>query len=219
MLPVGGRPILEHSIELLREHGIEDVAINVHYRPEAIVDYFGDGTDFGVTITYSWEERLLGSAGAAKRLQDFLDETFVVIYGDVLTDADLSELARVHSAQHAAATLALYEVEDPSRCGIVQLGPDGRVQRFVEKPRPELGIGNLANAGIYLLEPSVLDYVPSGEAFDFGYDLFPRLLGAGQPMYGCVTDRYVLDMGSPERYAQAEADYAAGLLGRIGAAA
>src|SRR6185437_7641162 len=106
------------------------------YRPEAIVDYFGDGHSLGMRITYSHEERLLGSAGAAKQLQAFLDETFVVIYGDVLATVDLTELARVHAANRAAATLALYEVDEPGRCGIVQLDALGRVRRFVEKPSP-----------------------------------------------------------------------------------
>jgi mannose-1-phosphate guanylyltransferase len=215
MLPVGGRPILEHLLELLRHHGVTDVAINLHYRPEAIVDYFGDGHSLGMRITYSHEERLLGSAGAAKQLQAFLDETFVVIYGDVLATVDLTELARVHAANRAAATLALYEVDEPGRCGIVQLDALGRVRRFVEKPSPAQRMGNLANSGIYVLDPSVLDHVPPGEPFDFGYDLFPRLLAAGQPLFGHVSQGYILDMGSPERYAQAQADYALGLLDRV----
>ena len=214
MLPVGGKPILEHLIELVRDHDVFDVAINLHYKPQAIVDYFGDGRDLDVHITYSFEDRLLGSAGGAKRLEHFLDETFVVIYGDVLADVDLDQLAAVHRANQALATLALYEVPEPSRCGIVKLDREGRVLRFVEKPAPELGMGNLANAGIYILDPSVLSFVPTDGPFDFGFDLFPRLLQAGLPMYGHVSDGYILDIGSQERYAQAQADFAAGLFGR-----
>lgn len=212
MVPVGGRPILEHLIALLRDHRIVDVAINLHYKPRAIVDHFGDGQDFGVRITYSHEERLLGSAGAAKRLAPSLDETFVVIYGDVLCALDLDDLVDLHRSRSAEATLALYEVSDPSRCGIVQTAPDGRVLRFVEKPAFDMG--NLANAGVYVLEPSVLDRVPAEQPWDFGHDLFPALLRAGRPVYGRVASGYVLDIGSMERYQQAQADWAAGLVRR-----
>ena len=134
MLPVGGRPVLEHLVRLLRRHGVTEIAINLHYRPEVIVRHFGDGARFGVSITYSPEERLLGSAGAAKRLEWFFGETFFVLYGDVLTDLDLGSLVDRHRARRAAATLALYEVEDPTRCGIVEVAADGRIVRFAEKP-------------------------------------------------------------------------------------
>ena len=212
MVPVGGKPVLEHLLGLLRDYGITDVAINLHYRPEAIVDYFGDGGDFGVRITYSHEERLLGSAGAAKRLQPFLDETFVAIYGDVLCALDLDELLDLHRRCSAEATLALYRVPDPGRCGIVETAADGRVVRFVEKPAFDMG--NLANAGVYVLEPSVLDLVPPGGAYDFGHDLFPDLLAQGRRMFARLGSGYILDIGSMERYEQAQADYAAGLIRR-----
>src|ERR1051326_4195920 len=126
MLPVGGRPILEHLVVLLRDHGIREVAINLHYKPRGISDYFGDGTRFGVQITYSLEARLLGSAGAAKQLDWFLGSTsepFIVIYGDVLADIDLHQLINVHGSKRGLGTLALYHVEDPGRCGIVELEP------------------------------------------------------------------------------------------------
>ena len=212
MVRVGGRPVLEHLIDLLRDHGIVDVAINLHYKPHAIVEYFGDGGRFGVALTYSHEERLLGSAGAAKRLQKFLDEPFVVIYGDVLCALDLDELLELHRARGAAATMALYEVPDPNRCGIVQTGQDGRVTRFVEKPAFDMG--NLANAGVYVLDPSVLDLVPDGQPSDFGHDLFPDLLTRNWPVYACPGSGYILDIGSMERYEQAQADWAAGLIRR-----
>jgi mannose-1-phosphate guanylyltransferase/phosphomannomutase len=210
MLPVGGRPILEHLIALLRRYGVVEIAINLHYKPEAILDYFGDGSDFGVSLTYSYEERLLGSAGAARRLAWFFDSPFLVLYGDVLTDLDLSALVNRHRATGAVATLALYRVPDPSRCGIVELAEDNRIVRFVEKPPPDDLFSDLANAGIYVLEPSVLADVPAGQPFDFGHDLFPRLLGRGLPLYGFCLPGYLLDIGSIERYRQAEADWGAG---------
>ncbi len=210
MLPVGGRPIIEHLIALLRHHSVTQVAINLHYKPDVIESHVGDGKDFGVSVTYSYEERLLGSAGAAKRLEWFLDETFIVLYGDVLTDLDITTLVERHRAAGAAVTLALYRVSDPTRCGIVQLAADGRITRFVEKPSREEAFSNLANAGIYIVQPRVLDFIPVDRPFDFGHDLFPLLMRHGLPVYGHELAAYVLDIGSPERYAQAQLDVASG---------
>jgi len=209
MLRVGDRPLLEHLVRLLRRHGVHEIAINLHYKPEPIVDHFGDGQRFGVQITYSHEDSLLGSAGAAKQLEWFLDDTFLVLYGDVLTDLNLTALVEHHHARAVAGTIAVYEVDEPTRCGIVQLGPDDRVVRFVEKPS-SAAFGTLANAGVYVLEPSVLQAVPAGQPFDFGHDLFPRLLAQGVHLSGYRAASYVLDVGSPERYAQAEADWREG---------
>ena len=210
MVPVGGRPVLEHLLALLRRHGIDEVAINLHHRPDAIVDHFGDGRRFGVSITYSREARLLGSAGAARALDAFLADTFLVLYGDVLTDADLSALAARHRTTGAAGTIGVYAVPDPERCGIVALDPAGRVTRFVEKPAPDAGLGNLANSGILVLEPSVLREIPPDQPYDLGLHLFPRLLERGVPLFGERLDGYILDIGSPDRLAQAEADCRAG---------
>jgi NDP-sugar pyrophosphorylase family protein len=206
MLPIAGRPVLDHLVRLLRWHGVREIAVNLHYRPEVIVDYFADGDDFGVSIHYSHEEHLLGSAGAARQLSSFFDQTFFVLYGDVLTNVDLTAMAARHRATEALATLALYEVEDSSRCGMVATRADGRVTQFVEKPAPGLASGMLANAGIYVLEPAALRYIPDGPTYDFGQDLFPDLLARGLPVYACPAAGYVLDIGSLDRYAQAEAD-------------
>jgi NDP-sugar pyrophosphorylase family protein len=210
MLPIGGVPILEHLVGHLRQHGIDEVAINLHYKPEAITTHFGDGLRFGVRVVYSSEPQLLGSAGAARALDWFLDDTFLVLYGDVLTDIDLSELVRRHRVTRAAATLALYEVEDKTRCGMVDTDATGRIERFLEKPAANVPCGDLANAGIYVLEPGVLQRVPRGENVDFGLHVFPQLLASGVPMYGYRIDGYILDIGSPARYAQAESDLRSG---------
>ena len=210
MVPVGGRPVLEHLIALLRVHGVQEVAINLHYRPEAIVEHFGDGTAFGTRITYSREEQLLGAAGAARALDTFLTDTFIVLYGDVLTNADLSALIAHHRTTGAAGTIGLYEVSDPSRCGIVELDDAGIMTRFVEKPAPGTIAGNLANSGIMVLEPSVLREIPPGEPYDFGLHLFPKLLEQGIPLAGARLDGYILDIGALDRLEQAEADYQSG---------
>lgn len=210
MLTVGGTPMLEHLVALLRAYGVTEIAINLHYKPQSIVSHFGDGSRFGVSITYSYEAELLGSAGAARNLDRFLDETFFVLYGDVLTDIDLAKLAQQHRARSAAMTLALYEVEDPSRCGIVRTREDGKVEAFVEKPGLDQIVGRFANAGVYVAEPEILAHIPRHRPSDFGHDLIPELLRRRAPIYAFPTDAYVLDIGSPERYAQAEADFATG---------
>jgi NDP-sugar pyrophosphorylase family protein len=209
MLLLGGRPLLEHLIALLANHGIRDIAINLHYRPETIVDHFGDGSRFGVRITYSHEHQLLGSAGAARQLEWFLGDRFVVLYGDVLTDLDLSRLEEADRGFGGVGTLALGENEDPTRSGIVQLDSAGRIIRFIEKPATD-EFGRLANSGIYVLHRRVLDLVPPGTPFDFGSDLFPALLEADLPLYGLASPDYVLDIGSLDRYRRAEADFQAG---------
>jgi len=210
MVPVGGRPVLEHLIALLRLHGITEIAINLHYRPEAIVEYFGNGERSGVAITYSHEARLLGSAGAARALDTFLTDTFLCLYGDVLTNVDVSALVARHRQAGAAATIGVYEVADPSRCGIVEVDGSGRVTRFVEKPAPGTIAGNLANSGILVLEPSVLREIPPNEPCDFGFHLFPRLLDHGVPLFGERLEGYIMDIGSLDRLEQAEADYRTG---------
>ncbi len=207
MLPVAGRPLLEHTLAWLRDHGITQVAINLHYRPEAIRDTLGDGHRFGVAITYSYEPVLRGTAGALKPLQAFLDETFVIVYGDVLTNLDLSRLIAFHrAAPGAQMTLSLYRVPNPTEKGLVDLDEAGRVRRFVEKPPPDQVFTDLASAGVIVAEPGILDAIPMDGFDDIGHNLVPRLLAAGTPIYGwpLPEDTYLIDIGSPEQYAQAQ---------------
>jgi NDP-sugar pyrophosphorylase family protein len=210
MLRVAGRPLLEHTIGLLRSHGVRDIAMNLHYQPEAIIRYFGDGATSDVNLFYSFEDRLLGTAGAAKRLETFLDRSFYVIYGDVLSDLNLTELAARHHASKAALSLALYHVDDPTRAGIVEVDAGGRVCKFVEKPAQAEVFSDAANAGIFVVEPGVLDCIPRDTFFDFGLDVIPRLLRSGARVCAWPAEAYVMDIGSPERYRQARADVRAG---------
>jgi NDP-sugar pyrophosphorylase family protein len=210
MLPVGGRPLLEHTVGLLRTHGVREIAMNVHYFPEVITSYFGDGAADGVRIVYSREDVLLGTAGAARKLAPFLDEPFVVVYGDVLTDEDLTDLMAWHRSTGAALTLTLYRVEDPTRVGIVEVYGTGRVLRFKEKPSRDAVFSDLANTGILIVEPSVLRSLPADTYLDFGQHILPRLLTEGAPVYARLADGYVLDIGGPERYQQSQDDAAAG---------
>lgn len=212
MLPVGGRPVLEHLVRLLRTHGITEIAINLHHRPSDIMDYFGDGHDFGVQITYSLEKELLGTAGAVKKLQHFFTDTFFVVYGDLLTTLDLTALIEFHRRKRGMATVALYRVSNPESCGIIELDGQGRIRRFVEKPEPETAFSDLANAGVYVLEPEVLDFIPRGIFYDFGHDLFPSLLERYVPLYGYPIKDYLIDIGTPEKYQQAQMDWQEGRL-------
>ncbi|MFQ5343936.1 MAG: NDP-sugar synthase [Anaerolineae bacterium] len=212
MLPIGGRPLLEHTLDLLRRHGFRDVVINLHHLPESIRNCLGDGRQLGMQITYSFEPQLLGTAGAVKKMQAHLAGPFVVIYGDVLTDLDLSAMFRTHHAKAGMATLGVYEVDDPWLRGIVDVDRDGRITRLVEKPARGEAFSHLANAGVYVLEPEALDYIPPDMSYDFARDLFPDLLTQGFRLYAYPITSYLVDIGSPEKYRQAQRDWAAGLL-------
>ncbi len=204
MLPVAGRPLLEHIISHLRHCGVTDLAINLHHLPQAVMEHFGDGSRWGVQIRYSVEAELLGSAGGVKRLQSFFDEPFVVYYGDLLTRADLRPMIAAHRRRgDAIATMGLYRVPDPWNRGIVQIDSAGRITRFVEKPPRDEAFSNLANAGIYVLEPEVLNFIPPDSPCDFGRDVFPALLTAGATVAGYVLDAPLIDIGLPEKYREA----------------
>ena len=204
MLPVGGRPLLEHLLKLLCNHGVREVAINLHHRPEAVTSHFGDGSSLGMKIAYSHEKELLGTAGALRRMASFLDDTFLVLCGDLLTDVDFTSLVEFHRWRSAVATTALHRVEEPGRAGLVDAASDGRILRFEEKPPRSRRFTNLACAGIYVFEPSVLAEIPEGRPSDLGHDLFPSLIDKGLPIYGLEGVGHVLDIGSPERYALAQ---------------
>lgn len=216
MVTVGNRPLLDHIVDWLRLHGIHQIAMNLHHAPQVITDHFGDGRRAGVEITYSFEEQLLGTAGAAKRLESFLDQPFVLVYGDVYTNLDLSRLMRFHQQvrfEHKQApvmTLALYRVPNPSQCGLVDVDDSGRVLRFVEKPPPELVFTDLANAGISIVEPSALALIPPETVYDFGQHVIPQLLSSGAPLAGqpIAGREFLIDIGTPQGLERAQRAWA-----------
>jgi NDP-sugar pyrophosphorylase family protein len=216
MLPLAGEPLIGHLVGLLRAHGVGEIAVNLHHKPEAIPAYLGDGSRFGVSITYSREETLLGSAGAVKKLEPFFDESLFVLYGDVLTDIDLAALAACHRQRGGTLTMALHETDEPSRCGIAETGDNGMVRRFREKPTQREVFSSWANAGIYAVEPSILRFIPENSFFDFGNHLIPLLLERGEPVGAYLSDSYFLDIGSVERYEQAERDLTGGAVRAAG---
>lgn len=201
MLPIAGKPILEHHIEYYKRYNITDIYINLHHLPEKIMKYFKEGGDFGVNIDYSYEERLLGTAGALNGFREQLEPggTFVVHYGDVISEVNLERMLAYHREKGSVATLAVHPTDHPQDSDIVVMDGEGRITGLHHKPgTPEHG--NLGNAAFYLLEPKVLEYLPKEGKHDFVRDIFPRMLEGGEPSYGHLTDEFLKDMGTPERY-------------------
>lgn len=205
MVPVLNKPFLEHMLLYLKRHGIDDIILALCYLPERIRSYFGD-TRLGVKLTYVIEESPLGTGGAVKNAQRYLDDVFFVFNGDIFTDIDLQAMLSFHLERKAKVSIALTPVEDPTAYGVVETRTQGRVKRFVEKPSWQEVTTNLINAGIYILDPEVLGGIPPHIPFMFERHLFPRLLDNGVPIYGYPSDAYWIDMGTPEKYLQLHHD-------------
>jgi len=206
MVPVVGKPCMEHILELLREHGMSDVIVTVAFLPQAIRSYFGQGESLGMQIGYSVEESPLGTAGSVRLAAKQLDETFLVISGDALCDVDLSKLVAFHKEKGAAVTIGLKSVDNPLEFGIVVTDEDGRIERFLEKPSWGQVFSDTINTGIYVLEPEVLKHVPTDRPYDFSKELFPYLLEMGRPMYGYVMEGYWQDIGNLDQFRTANFD-------------
>lgn len=206
MVSIVGKPCMEHILELLKQHGMEDVIVTVAFLPQAIRSYFGDGSSLGLNIGYSVEESPLGTAGSVRLAADRLDDTFLVISGDALCDVDLTKLVEFHREKRASATIGLKSVDNPLEFGIVVTDDEGRVERFLEKPSWGQVFSDTINTGIYVLEPEVLRHIPTDRPYDFSKELFPLLLEMGRPMYGFVLDGYWQDIGNLDQYRQANFD-------------
>ena len=206
MIPLVNKPMLEHIVTLLARYGFDEIVVTVAYLGNQIRDYFGDGSDFGVTMRYATEDTPLGTAGSVRNASQQLDDTFLVISGDVLTDIDLSELVGAHHASGALASIALKRVENPLEFGIVITSPDGEIERFLEKPSWGQVFSDTINTGIYVLEPEVFEFIPPDEPVDFSGDVFPAALAKGLSLHGHVVDGYWEDVGTSEAYLQAHAD-------------
>ncbi len=206
MVPIVGKPCMEHILELLHAQGVDDVTITLAFMPQAIRTYFGDGEALGMSIEYSVEEEPLGTAGSVRMAARDIEEPLLVISGDALCDIDLNELVKYHQERAAAVTIGLKSVDNPLEFGIVVTDADGRVERFLEKPSWGQVFSDTINTGIYVLDPEVLRHVPADRPFDFSADLFPLLLEMGRPIYGCVLDGYWQDIGNLDQYRQANFD-------------
>lgn len=210
MLPILERPLLEHHILLLKKHRITDIGINLHHFPEIITDYFGDGSKLGVNIFYSYEENLLGTSGAVRKFfaDGFLDreESFLVIYGDNLTNPDYTKLATLHlERKNSLGTILLYKCSDAQDKGIVITDENGRVLKFLEKPGKGVTEVDTVNGGIYCLNSKILDLIPEGFS-DFGFDIFPKLLELEHEIFAFDIGTYVQDIGTVGRYKKAQKD-------------
>jgi NDP-sugar pyrophosphorylase family protein len=219
IVPLGNRPFLLSQIENLKQADITDVTLSLNYQPDKIEQVLDDGAEFGVALRYLTEPHPMGTAGGYKFAADFLKTTTVVLNGDILTDIDLNEVIEFHRTSEAVATIVLTPVENPAAYGLVKCAADGRVEEFLEKPKPE-EVENLTvktvNAGIYILEPEILDLIPANENYSFEYDLFPTLLKNKTRFFAFVAnDSYWLDIGTPQRYWQAHQDLLDGKIKRI----
>ena len=206
MVPIVGKPCMEHILELLKQHGLEEVIVTVAFLPQAIRSYFGGGDTLGLDVSYSVEESPLGTAGSVRLAAGRLDDTFLVISGDALCDVDLTRLIEFHREKHASVTIGLKSVDNPLEFGIVVTDDDGRIERFLEKPSWGQVFSDTINTGIYVLEPEVLRHIPKDRPYDFSKELFPLLLEMGRPMYGHVMDGYWQDIGNLDQFRQANFD-------------
>lgn len=211
LLPVANRPVMSQGIHCLHNLGITEICTNVSYLGRKIMDTFGDGSAFGVTIYWSPEQEPTGTAGGMKRMQHVLgDDTVVVIAGDAMLDIDLTSLLDYHRTNRAFATLATIPVADASQYGVVVTDAAGRIVRFQEKPAPGTEISRQANTGIYIFEPAIFDLIPAGEFSDFALHVFPEILRRALPFFALPVKGYWTDIGNPGDYLQANLDYLAG---------
>ncbi len=210
VVPVANAPFLLYQIDLMRSGGIGEIILSLSYQPRKIEDLLKDGSDYGVWIRYAVEGTPLGTGGAFKNAEEHINSTTVVFNGDVLTSLDLGAVIAQHRERKAVATIVLTRVENPSAYGLVETSPDGWIQRFIEKPGPDEITCNTINAGIYVLEPSVLGYMPKGEAYSFERGLFPTLLENKEPVLAYIMDRYWIDIGTPRKYLEVHQDILAG---------
>ncbi|SFD08663.1 mannose-1-phosphate guanyltransferase [Streptomyces aidingensis] len=207
LLPVANRPIMEHVLRLLKQHGLTETVVTVQFLASLVKNYFGDGEELGMELTYAHEEKPLGTAGSVKNAEEALkDDSFLVISGDALTDFDLTDLVRYHREKGALVTVCLTRVPNPLEFGITIVDDEGRVERFLEKPTWGQVFSDTVNTGIYVMEPEVFEYVEADVSVDWSGDVFPRLLKEGRPIYGYVAEGYWEDVGTHESYVKAQAD-------------
>jgi mannose-1-phosphate guanylyltransferase len=211
MVPVANRPFIEHVILKLAAHGINDIVLAMGYKPDSIFSYFKDGAGEGIKLTYSLEEKPLGTAGAVKNAGGHVEDTFFVLNGDTFSDIDYTEMLDLHRRNKARATIALSHVDDPTRFGVVETDENGRVRAFIEKPARENVTSHWINAGVYILEPSVLDCIPDNQFFMFEKGVFPPMLEKGEAVFSYASKAYWIDVGRPSQYHQLNRDILRGI--------
>lgn len=206
LVPLLNKPVMEYSIELLKKHGISDIIVTLQYLGDKIMNYFGDGSRWGVNLTYVLEDVQLGTAGSVKNAEDLLDEPFIVISGDALTDFDLIDGLVFHLQNKSLFTVFMKEVKNPAKFGIIQTDLNGKIKRFLEKPQKDQEFSRVVNTGIYIMDPLVLCLMEKNREYDFSKELFPILMENNMGLYGFKAKGYWKDIGSHEDYRQAQYD-------------
>jgi mannose-1-phosphate guanylyltransferase len=207
LVPVANVPVMQHLLQLLHRHNFTQVVANLHYLPQPLIDYFGNGKRFDIDLQFRLEEKLSGDAGGVRFCRDFLEGgTFVVLMGDLLTDIDLSYVLAKHKEKGALASIALKQVEDVSRFGVAVLDENQMIKGFQEKPKKEEALSNLASTGVYILEPEVFSHIPKEGDYGFGRQLFPKLVAEGLPVLGVEVETYWSDVGTIEQYCRSNFD-------------
>jgi mannose-1-phosphate guanylyltransferase len=206
MVPVLNKPFIEYIMRHLSQHHVSEIILAIGYKPDRITEYFTDENQFGTKLVYSVETGPMGTAGAVKNAERYIDNAFFTLNGDVFTDLDFTDMLRFHKNKSAKVTIALTPVEDPSRFGVVETDSKMRITRFVEKPKREQAACNMINAGVYIIEAEVMKRIPEGKQCMFESDVFPALLSDGEPVFGYTTNAYWMDMGTPEKYLQLNGD-------------
>lgn len=215
MFPVLNRPLLEHTLNFLSSQGIQDIIVNVHHLPEKIVEYFGDGTDFGVRLQFSREEEILGTAGGLKKAQSFLEkETFLVLNSDVLADINLDSVLKLHKEKNSCLTLVVRQDAEPEKYRPIELADDGRITRFVDASikHSSTTAQRVMFTGTQIMEPEIFSRIPANKFCGTTEDIFPTMIEEGLPVYGYLHEKYWIDMGTRETYIQAQADALEGRL-------
>jgi len=210
MVPVLNTPFLEHVILHLIQHQVREIILTLSQSQQPIKRYFRDGSQFGVKLSYTIEDTPLGTAGAVKNAEKYLDETFLVLNGDIFTDLDITTMIQLHRDRNAKVTIALTPVDDPTSYGLVETDAQSRITRFLEKPKPSEITTNMINAGTYILEPNVLTHIPPQTNFSFERGLFPLFLDWGEPFFAYPSSVYWIDIGTPEKYLQLNRDLLSG---------
>ena len=212
LMPLGGRPLLDWALRWLARAGVRKCVINLHYLPDMVKGYVGDGERYGLHVEYSFEPELLGTAGAVRKVTDFFDEPFYVIYSDNFSQWNLQKLKHVNQNHGAIATVAVHWREDVTQSGMVELDGDDRIVRLVEKPRTEDVTSHYVSAGFFYLDPGIMKYIPEGKFWDFGFDVFPAMLEAGERLYAVKMDEPIIGIDTKEAYEEAN-EWASSLAG------
>ncbi|MBN2755236.1 MAG: NDP-sugar synthase [Candidatus Goldbacteria bacterium] len=207
MVPIVDKHFFEHQFGLLKKHGIKEIILSICHMPQKIKKILGTGVKYGVKIRYAVEESPLGTGGAIKNAEKYMDDTTIILNGDILTDIDITKMAAFHKKSNASVTIALHKVEDPSAYGLVETGSGNKVLRFLEKPNADESRGNSwINAGIYIFNKKVLDYIPAGKNYSVERQFYPQVLKAGENVCAYKADFYWLDIGRLDKYVQANFD-------------